>query len=80
MNTVTPFPTLTPFPTPAATLGFDLAPVAIGMDAGKMGPQVVQYWDMWIAPNYAEISGLFLLVLVVLFVAEFFLLFRSING
>ena len=68
MNTVTPYPTLTPFPTPAGTPMVDINPVLDTLHAGELGPQVVQFWQMSIAPVYPAVSlGLFILLVMGLF-------------
>lgn len=77
MNTATPFPTFTPFPTPGGTPMLDLAPITGMLDSAAMGPQVVQFWQMWVAPQYAGISAVMLFVLVVLLFIEFIYLFRN---
>lgn len=77
MNTVTPYPTLTPFPTPAGTPIVNLAPVNDMLAAGQLGPQVIQFWQMTIAPHWALISGGMLIFLVMIIFFMFFYQFKG---
>lgn len=73
MNTVTPYPTLTPFPTPGGTPIVDLSAVMSGVEAGSLGPQTIQFWQMWFAPRWELISGVLLLVIVMIVFAGVFI-------
>lgn len=77
MNTVTPYPTLTPFPTPAGTPMVNLAPVQSALAAGEFGPQAVQFWQMSVGPHWALISSFVLFVLVMV---AFFSFYRVLKA
>ena len=77
MPTVTPYPTLTPFPTPAGTPIVNLAPVMDSLAAGQLGPQVIQWWQMAVAPSWALISGGLLIFLVMIIFFAFFTQFKG---
>jgi hypothetical protein len=77
MSTVTPYPTLTPFPTPVGTPLVDLVPVLNTFDSGSLGPQAVQWWQMGVAPHWAAIS---LGIEIILVMAIFFAFYRAFRG
>lgn len=77
MNTVTPYPTLTAFPTPAGTPMVNLAPIMDRMAAGQLGPQAVQWWQTSIAPFWGAVSaGL----LVILILSLFFIFYQRFTA
>jgi hypothetical protein len=77
MNTVTPYPTFTPFPTPAGTPMVDLAPALDTLQAGNFGPQVVQWWQMSIGPFWAAVSLGMLIILVMMIFFAFYYKFKG---
>lgn len=77
MNTVTPYPTLTPFPTPAGTAMVNLSGMTDRLAAGSLGPEVVQWWQMTIAPFWLVISSGLLIMLVMMI---FFIFYRRFTA
>jgi len=77
MNTVTPYPTLTAFPTAVGTPLVNLAPVMDTLHAHNLGPQAVQWWQMGVAPHWTAISLAFEIILVM---AIFFAFYQAFKG
>lgn len=75
--TVTPFPTLTPFPTPAGTPMLDLAPILQQLEAGSLGPNAVQWWQMSFAPHWGPFSLALEIMLVLGMFMIFYIRFRD---
>lgn len=77
MPTVTPFPTLTAFPTPVGTPMVNLAPAMAQLEAGAIGPQVVQMWQTYIGPLWGPISAALAVILIMSIFFAFYVQFKG---